>query len=231
MSKVLTIAGVSILALGLILGLALPALAAPGEAPPWAGDSQTRVVRGKVLSVGGQEFVIQSGEEELTIKVDENTKYYKLCVPERIMALARHQIELRAQDQLPPPEDVGIPRLQRARLKLLHHFGEKAEFGDIAVGDRVAVWLAPEENNLAQRVLIIKPTTYAHVSGTISVSLAGEAITITPADGEPVTLSYNGSTEFVLNGFIAVEEGQYAHAIYNSDNMVAKRVAVYQEVP
>jgi hypothetical protein len=221
MPKVLIIAGVSVLALGLILGLALPALAAT----PWADDSQTRVVRGKVISVDDQEFVIQSGEQELTISVYSNTKYFKLCVPGRIMALARHQVELRAQDQLPPPEDVGMPRLQRARLRLLHHLGEEAEFSDIEVGDRVVVRLAPEENNLAQRVLIIKPTTYAHVSGTIT-DIPQSAITITPADGEPVTLSYNESTEFVLNGFIAVEEGQYARAIYDSDNMVAKRVAV-----
>lgn len=225
MPKVLIIAGVSVLALGLILGLALPALAAPDEAPLWAGDSKVEVVRGEVLSVGDQEFVIQSGEQELIISVDGNTKYFKLCVPGRIMALARHQIELRAQNQLPPPEDVGTPRLQRVRLKLLHRLGERAEFSDIEVGDRVAVWLAPEENNLAQRVLIIKPTTYAHVSGTIT-DISPSAITITPADGEPVTLSYNESTEFVLNGFIAVEEGQYARAIYDSDNMVAKRVAV-----
>jgi hypothetical protein len=221
MPKVLIIAGVSVLALGLVLGLALPALAAA----PWADDSQTRVVRGEVLSVGDQEFVIQSGEQELTISVDGNTKYFRLCVPGRIMALARHQIELRAQDQLPLPGDVGIPRLQRAGLRLLHHLGGEAEFGDIAVGDRVVVWLAPGENNLAQRMLIIKPTTYANVSGTIT-DISPSAITIAPADGEPVTLSYNESTVFVLSGFIAVEEGQYARAIYDSDNMVAKRVTV-----
>lgn len=225
MPKVLTIAGVSAIALGLILGLAIPALAASGEAPLLADDSQFEVMRGEVLSVGDQEFVIQSGEQELTISVDGNTKYFKLCMPERIMALARNQIELRAQDQLPLLEDVAIPRLQRVGLRLLRHIGEEAEFSDIEVGDKVAVWLASEENNLAQRVLIIKSTTYAHVSGTIT-DISPSAITITPADGEPVTLDYNESTVFVLNGFIAVEEGQYARAIYDSDSMVAKRVTV-----
>jgi hypothetical protein len=83
---------------------------------------------------------------------------------------------------------------------------------------------------LAQRVLIIKPTTYASVSGSIT-GVSADSITITPDDGDPVTLSYNGNTVFVLNGFIAVEEGQYANAIYDSDNMVAKRVVVHQEAP
>ncbi len=235
MSKVLTIAGVSILALGLVLGLALPALAAPPAwARPGADDSQIVVVKGKVSAVdeANQKFVIQSGEQELIISVDDDTKYFKLCVPGRIISLARHRMELVQQNQLPPLEDVDMPKLQRAKLKRLRPFGEGAEFSDIAVGDRVAVWLAPQENgNLAERVLIIKPTTYARVSGTISVPLAGETITITPDGGVAVTLDYNEGTVFILNGFITVEEGQYAHAIYDSDNMVTKRVVVYQEVP
>ncbi len=235
MSKVLTIAGVSILALGLVLGLALPALAAPPAwARPGADDSQIMVVKGKVLSVDEEKqeyFVIQSGEQELTISVDGDIKYFKLCVPVRIVALARHRMGLRLHNQIPQLDDGDMPKLQRAKLKRLRLFGEGAEFGDIAVGDRVAVWLAPEENNLAERVLIIKPTTYARVSGTISVSLEEKTVTIAPDDGVAVTLDYNEGTVFILNGFIAVEEGQYAHAIYDSDNMVAKRVVVYQEVP
>ena len=235
MSKVLTIAGVSILALGLVLGLALPALAAPPAwARPGADDSQIVVVKGKVSAVdeANQKFVIQSGEQELIISVDDDTKYFKLCVPGRIISLARHRMELVQQNQLPPLEDVDMPKLQRAKLKRLRPFGEGAEFSDIAVGDRVAVWLAPQENgNLAERVLIIKPTTYARVSGTITVPSQGETITITPDGGVAVTLDYNEGTVFILNGFITVEEGQYAHAIYDSDNMVTKRVVVYQEVP
>ena len=207
------------------------------------------VVKGKVLSVDevNQEFDIQSGEQEPTISADEETKYFKLCVPGRIVALAQHlkqwkhqnqeeigasaqhQIGLGHQNQIPQPNGGDMPELQRAKLKRLRPFGEGAEFGDIAVGDRVVVRLA--EDGCAERVLIIKPTTYAAVSGTIEVSLEGETITITPDGGVAVTLDYNEGTVFILNGFIAVEEGQYAHAIYDSDNMVAKRVVVYQEVP
>ena len=267
--KVLTIAGVSILALGLVLGVALPGLAAPGSAIPWADDSQAKMVRGKVIYVdeANQEFVIQSGEQEPTISVDGDTKYFKLCVPGQIIALARHRMEWRHQNQeeigapgwhgmglglqnqernrvlarhqmrhqiqIPQLDNGNLPEPGPPKLKWLCPFGEESEFSDIAVGDRVVVTgLATGENSyLAERVLIIKPTTYARVSGTIDVSLGDETITITPDDGDPVqevTLSYNESTVFILRGVIEVEQWQYAHAIYDSDNLIAKRVIVHQ---
>ncbi len=265
--QVLKIAGVSILALGLVLGIALPGQAAPDSAIPWADDSQTRIVKGKVLSVdeGKQQFVIQSGEEEVPISVDDNTKYHKLCLPGRIVSMTRHQMRLRLQNQeeigalgwhgmelglqnqernralarhqmrlqnqIPQLDNGGMPELKPPKLKWLRSFGEGAEFTDIKVGDRVVVaGLATGENSyLAERVLIIKPTTYAAVSGTIDVSSEEKTITITPDDGgQPVPLSYNEGTVFILRGVIEVETGQYAHAIYDSDNMVAKRVIVYQ---
>jgi hypothetical protein len=263
MSKVLTIAGVSILVLGLILGVALPGLAAQDEAPPDTGDSQASIVKGKVLEVreADLEFDIQSGEDEFTINVDENTNYYKLGVPGRIVSLAQHWMQFRhqnqeemgalggqgmrlglqnreralarhqmkLQNQISQPEIVPLSEPQQEKLKRLRSFGEESAFSDIEVGDRVVVWLADVEDGgyLARMVLIIKPTTYASVSGTIEVDLGEGTITITPDDGEAVTLTYNEGTVFILNGFIAVEEGQYAHAIYDSDNLIAKRVTIY----
>ena len=226
MSKVLIIAGVSILALGLVLGLALPGLAAPDEAPPWAEDFQIRIVKGKVLEVreADGEFDIQSGEQELTISVDGDTKYFKLGVPGRIVSLARHWLQFRLQNQIPPLDNGDIPK--PPRLKWLRPFGEGAEFSDIEVGDRVVVWAEENSELLAKRVLIIKPTTYARVSGTIT-GISSSVITIATDDGTEVSpLTYNESTVFILNGFIAVEAGQHAHAIYDSDNMIAKRVTV-----
>jgi hypothetical protein len=251
MPKVLTIAGVSILALGLVLGVALPSLAASDVAPLSTDEFEGRIVKGKVLSVDEEYqkyFKIQSGEEELTITVDENTKYYKLGVPGRIVSLAQHleewkhqiqqgaralaQHQMRLQDRLFQPDDMDMPESKPAKLKWLRPFGEESEFSDIAVGDRVVVWLAEEGNGnlLAERVLIVKPATYASVSGSITdVSSADKTITITPEDGdEPVTLDYNESAVFILNGVIEVETGQSAHAIYDSDNMLAKRVVVNQ---
>ena len=235
MPKVLTIAGVSILALGLVLGVALPSLAASDVPKPWAEDFQIRIVKGKVLSVDEEYqkyFKIQSGEEPLTIKVDGNTKYFKLSVPGRIVSLARHWIEFRHQNQISQPDDMDMPEPKSPKLKWFRPFGEEAEFSDIAVGDRVVVWLAEEGNGnlLAERVLIIKPTTYASVSGSITdVSSADKTITIAPEDGSQlVILDYNEGTLFILKGLIQVEKEkeQYAQAIYDSDNMIAKRVVV-----
>ena len=259
--SVLKIAGASILALGLILGLALPGLAAPDVALPWADDFQARIVKGKVLEVreADREFDIQSGEEEPTIFVDPDTKYYKLCVPGRIVSLARHWMQfrhqnqeeigapgwggmglglqnqvraralarnqIRLQNQISQPENMPLSEPQQAKLQWFCPFGEESEFSDIEVGDMVVVWVKENSELLAKRVLIIKPTTYASVSGTIT-DISSSAIEITPDDGDPVPLSYNESTVFILNGFIAVDEGQYACAIYDRDNKIAKRVTV-----
>lgn len=261
--QVLKISGISILALGLVLGLALPTLAAPDAPKAWAEDFLGQTVRGKVTSVdqGNQEFVIKAGEEEVTIKVDGNTKYFKICVPGRITSLAQHwmqfrhqeqeeigapggqgvglglqnqerhralvrdQMRLRLQNQTSQPENVPLSEPQQAKLKWLCPFGEEAGFSDIAVGDMVVVWLASEGGNLAERVQIIEPVTYAHVSGTIS-DVSTDSITITPDDGDAVTLSYNEDTIFTLKGIIQVQSGQSANAIYDSDNMLTKVVTV-----
>ena len=244
MSKVLTIAGVSILALSLILGMAAPAMAAPEENMPQTGGFQVTMVRGEVLSIGDQEFVIQTGEDEFTIAVDDGTRYYQLAMPARIMALARHRVQLHQQNQLEMGNRaengqgwvaqnrvrvaVGV-RNQLQRMPLLKlclmrgfcPFGGQAEFADIAVGDSVVV--LADENNLARAVLIIKPTAYATVSGTIT-DISSSFITIDSDDGPQVTLSYDESTVFVLSGVSQLEEGQYVRIVHVDG--IAKKVAV-----
>lgn len=248
--KILRIAGVSILALGLVLGIALPVLAAPDWASPQASNMLPKVLKGKVVSIDENQeyFVIQSGEQELSISVDDDTKYFKLCVPGRITALARHRMEsrqqnqeeiraldqhqtrLRLQDRICQQDNGDTPEPERLKLKELRPFGGEAEFSDVAVGDRVAVWIpAGDDSYQAGRVLIIKPATYARVSGTIiAVSPEDETIAIAPDDGEAITLHYSESTVFILKGIIQVETKQSALAIYDSDNMIAKRVIVNQ---
>jgi hypothetical protein len=277
--SILKIAVASVLALSLVLGLALPALADSDEPLPWAEDFQIRVVKGTVTEVDEENqeyFKVQSGDDEIGIRVDENTKYFILDAPGRIVPLleqfrlrnqaelgaqvrpgvglslqnrgrvraaAQNQAGLRAQNQLSQTESAPV-ELQPARVKAQEQLvqtvtlplpepqpavsrplGAEAGFSDIEVGDRVVVWLANGES-LAKWVLIIKPAVRAHVGGVIT-DVSSETIEITPDDGRPVTLRYNESTVFVLNGFIAVEEGQLARAVYDAEHMLAKKVVVH----
>lgn len=107
MSKVLTLAGVSILALALVLGMAIPTLAAPNSAPSWVGDLEGELIRGEVVSIGDQKFAIQSEEEEITIVVADDTRYYQLSLPGQVMASARQRLQLHQQNQLELRARVG----------------------------------------------------------------------------------------------------------------------------
>lgn len=283
--SVLRVVVASVLALSLVLGLALPALADSDSTPPIIDTAEPMIIKGTVIEVDEENqgyFKVQTEDNEIsvssvvtitTIKVDENTRYFLLdaqrpvatlfqqfrlrnqaqlsaCSEEalqlrlqsraevnakegqgldlglqnqqRVRAQVQNQPQVRAQKRVARPEDVPVTETQPVALR---PFGERAEFSDIEVGDRVVVWLANNEN-LAKVVLIIKPFGYATVSGTIT-GVSSDTIEITPEDGRPVTLRWNEDTVFVLNGFIAVREGQLARAVYETENMTAQKMAVH----
>ena len=250
--KIWKIAVVVTLAAALVLGVTLPGLAASDETVPQTADCWPRLLKGEVLSVDEVEpksFVIQAGEEGLTILVDENTRYFMLYPPKELLGLAQQRMGLRQQNQerarvIEPavpmqlravgqvPQPKGILEHQRANLKQLWHFGEEATFDDITVGNKVVVWLAPETNGyLAKIVTIIEPTTYARVTGTIT-DVSDDFITIEPVSGgDEVPLEYNESTTFILKGFTSAEAEQFACAVYNTETMMAKVVRVWPEAP
>lgn len=250
--KVWKIAVVVTLAVALVLGVTLPGLAASDEAVPQTADCWPRLLKGEVLSVdevNQESFFIQAGEHELTILVDENTRYFMLYPPKELLGLAQQRMGLRQQNQerarvIEPavpmqlravgqvPQPKGILEHQWANLKQLRHFGEEATFDDIAVGNKVVVWLAPEENGyLAKIVTIIEPTTYARINGTIT-GVSDDFITIEPVSGgDEVPLEYNENTTFILKGFTSVEVEQFACAVYNTETMMAKVVRVWTEAP
>jgi len=194
--KVLTIAGVSILALSLVLGTAFPVLAASDLALRQASDIHPKILASHVVSLdeNQESFVIQCQGMELTVLVDADTQYFKVLIPRKVAALARYRPELKRQNQ---------EKLELAER--FRRFTQKATFDDIAIGARVAVRAVPgEDNPLAKLVLIIEPTTYKHVIGTITdVSLVNKTITIAPADGNnDIILNYNEKTRFILRGTI-----------------------------
>lgn len=173
--KALKIALALILGVGLTIGTALPGLAAWGE-PGNMAKLAPGMVRGSVISLSEESFVIQSGEEKLTITVNKETSYFKVALPRGLATAARQRMELKCRNQegtkaMAPAmparlkargrvfqaENGGISGPRWANLKCLHPFGEEVTFDDITVGDRVAVWLADRDNQLAKRVLIIEP--------------------------------------------------------------------------
>jgi len=249
--KVLKIAAVSILALSLVLGMALPGLAASGLASPQASNIPPEVLRGKVVSTDEDQesFVIQSGEQKLAISVDDDTKYFKLYVPGRLVALVRHRMQLMqpevqqeirviesAINQVPQlkKRNMEILKYQRPNLKRLRFFGEEATFGDIVVGAHVAARAVWEENSyLAKIVIIMKPTTYARVSGTVSkideaaMEIAIEPLSSSSAEDGEIIFAYDSHTIFILRGAPSLQEGNKVVAIYmekEDGTLLAKRV-------
>ena len=136
MKKALTIGGVSVVVVALVLGMALPALAAPDITIPWTEDFDVKMVRGEVTYVDEANqsyFTILSGEDEIRIRVDDDTKYFLLDVAERItttaqerMSLSQHQEgvgkRLKVQSQLSQAEDASL-----VEPELIEHspFGER----------------------------------------------------------------------------------------------------------
>ena len=237
--KIWKIAVALTLALGLVIGIALPALAAPpneaeGKAPP-------KMIRGKVVSVDEENqefFTIKADEQEpIKILVNSGTKYFKALIPPKVIALAQRE-RIRATEQAPesvPHQKLRVRRQLCHNLPMVRQFGEEATFGDIAVDARVMVRIAPRADNpLAKLVLILKPEACNRVNGTIdTVSLEDKTITIIPADGgEVVPLTYNDNTLFRLRlrGTPQLGAGQSISAVCSED-MVAKVVLVSPGTP
>jgi hypothetical protein len=219
--KVLTIAGVSIIALSLVLGTAFPVLATSDLALRQASDIHPKMLAGHVISLDDNQgfFVIQCRGIELTVLVNADTQYFKVLIPRKVAALARYRPELKRQNQ------EKLELVERFR-----RFTQKATFDDIAVGAGVAVRAVPgEDNPLAKLVLIIEPTTYKRVIGTITdVSLVNKTITIAPADGNnDIILNYNEKTGFILRGTPSLQKDERVVAIYmekDDGTLLAKRV-------
>ena len=147
--KVLKIAGVSILALGLVLSMVVPALATPDSASPPANDKPPKVLAGKVISLDEGEtlFVIQSRGQEFTISVNDDTQYFKVPAPQKGIATAQNRPGMRQQARGKPESVRQLPR-----------FREEATFNDITVGARVVVRLVPEEDNPVAKLVDRKST-------------------------------------------------------------------------
>jgi len=256
--KIWKVAVVIMLAVALVLGLALPGLADSSEAATVTNTDEAwgkwfpRIIRGGVIDIGNSLFVIQSGEQEATIYVTDDTRYFKISMDEVARAMHWWRMKLGwlgataaepPVPALPRPDEgrVTHPGIRAKLRQFLHHVGEETSFDDLERGDKVVVLLAPpvidaftteaEEKLTARVVLIIEPSVWGRITGTIK-RLSDDAIVIEPVDGgDTVPLRYDESTTFILKGFTSVEVEQFARAVYNTETMVARVVRVWPEAP
>ena len=232
-----------IAAMTLVLSSSLPVLA--DNASKLA--STLRLIQGEVLSLSSDNLtsdnatiVIRNGnQQQVIIKVDANTKYFMVPAGKATASVVNGNVKAKTEDnKANKSEDKQIQTAElnesviiancRNNPSGLDRYGREAQFSDSQVGDRIIAWVRIADN-LATKVLIIKPAAIQKVRGTIT-AVSESSITISPANGSAVTLSWNGSTKFVLQGLISVQSGQYASAVYNRTTMTALTVDV-QAVP
>ncbi len=111
MKRLLLVSITMVVAVGLVVGLALPSLAKTDNKPannaPWSAGRQ--ILRGTVEDVDedGEYFTVDEGE--VTIWANEATRYFQVNAPQRIMA------ELRTRERLQKAEDTQEQIQQETR--------------------------------------------------------------------------------------------------------------------
>jgi hypothetical protein len=179
-------------------------------------------VQGKVTSIAADHssVVIQSNNQSVTIKVDQNTKYSQIQSPGfqtgpgfRRMPYYHGNGGMMGK-RMPWNSNMQIPFLPMNRT-------QPASISNLAVGDNLIARV--NADNLAHQVLIIKPSNIKHVQGTVS-EMAGNSFTITPSGGTAVKLTWDSNTQFYFQGATSLQNGQTVRVLYESTNMTAKLV-------
>jgi len=237
-NRILKTAGGLVLALSLVLGLAAPALAASDTAPLQAGNTPREVLTGEVVSIDeNQEYlVILSGDEKITISVNDDTRYGKFSPLRQVVAESRNQLQITQQTQsnyrlvqkycianqavTEARNQLAVEQRNRVRLMATERFRSLTRgmsLDDVAVGDNVAVWVVEgEDNPLAVLVVLVDPVDYVRVSGTVAgLSDVDQTITVSLEDGSgSIVVSYDEDTRFCLCGTSALAEGDTVIVVY-----------------
>jgi hypothetical protein len=218
--------------MAMVLGTALPVLADNKSKPV----SALHPVQGEVISVASDNstFVIQNGsQQQVTITVDSNTKYFMVPNDKAMAAdngLAKYKVTEKTANKGQSRKLQVTEQLEAGVIANCGNgSGKEAKFSDIQIGDRVIAWVKTADN-LATKVLIIRAPVTNRVKGNIT-AVSDSSITITSADGAAVILSWDVNTRFMLKGLISVQTGQYASAVYNRSTMTAQTVDVQAAAP
>ena len=124
--KVWKIVVITTLAVALVLGVTLPVLAASGATETVNNTDEVwakwfpRIIRGEVTDIDNKKFIIQTGEREATIHVTEDTRYFIVSAPARVLNQLRTHAELRITT-------VSVPARLRLQVGLLQREGKTDE--------------------------------------------------------------------------------------------------------
>ncbi len=133
-------------------------------------------------------------------------------------------------------------RLGDGSLGWLKRFGEEVTFADLAVGDRVVVWVVAGENGpLAKMVFIVTPAARDRVVGIIAedgIDEVAKTITVNPVSEtegveSEIIFLYDGATLFVLRGTPSLKDGMKVMVIYveTDEGFLARKVLTRVELP
>lgn len=228
--------GIILLTVALIAVAALPAMASNA-----APKQSLHNIQGKVISIASDSssFIVQEGSQpQITVKVDQNTRY--LLVPMgKVTAGIQQEINEERQDFKKGKEGpetranfnkkVQIPDNWKSNLGWLETVDSQAKFSDIQVGDRIIASINTD-GNVARQVLIFRAPVIQTVKGTVS-ALTASSVTITPTGANAVALNIDGDTRVNLKGLLSVQTGQYAMAVYNKNTLVAQIINVQAAAP
>ncbi len=223
--QVLKIGILFFLVTALVVSIAVPSLAA-------TTTTAMHTLQGKVLSTdtAGSSFVIQNGTQaQVTVTVDPNTRYYVVSMG-RADAYVTNQVtkdikqDKGKQTRAGAMKELHIPANWRSNLDWLETFDTQGKFADIQVGDRIVARVT--SNNLAAQVLITKAPVIQTIKGNVS-GVTTNTVTISPPNnGAAVTLNINSNTHVTLKGFVSVQVGQIATAVYNRITLIAQTISV-----
>jgi hypothetical protein len=260
--------GAVVVALSLSLLAVAPAVAAPDWAPgPHHGGDEgaagPALIRGEVISVdeSAPSFVVQASSTEVTVTVDDNTRYACITFTGVGPGLSAGPLEMPGLAEL---NRLGLmsrfhvmtqgmlmsgtfPALVQNRVELGAQIGQdedmgsrfcrfdsEAAFSDITVGSEVIVWgSTQDEIVLAERVMIINQLINSLVEGTVTeVNDSAKTITIAPADGgAEVILSYDDDTRILLLGSVSLETGVTVRAVADETGLASLITVVPEPAP
>lgn len=230
--------GALVVLVALVMIIAIPASAnGPTSSHP---TPALHTLQGSVVSITNTSdtgsFVIQSGDQQVTIVTNTSTKYYLVNMG-RAQSYVNNKVNqdkrggFTSSSRSAILKGFHIPANWRDNLGWLDTFNTQASFSDIQVGDRVVVRATNDGNNVASQILITKPPVIRTVKGTVNSVTQNPGVnpivSITP-NGSTTALALNvtSSTRIVLKGIAIIQQGQSVVAVYNSTNNNAATINI-----